>query len=97
LFRTIGRGASRLTRMVLPRANAYAMIRRRAVAAGIDTNRCFWAIGITADPKNGGTPEKAAKIANQASTRATQLCDHRRDEVSLDQVERIVLELRERC
>jgi hypothetical protein len=29
LFRTIGRGTGRLTRTVLPQANAYAMIRRR--------------------------------------------------------------------
>ena len=35
LFRTIGRGAGKLTRTVLPQANAYAMIRRRAAAAGI--------------------------------------------------------------
>jgi integrase len=37
LFRTIGRGTDRLTRTVLPQANAYAMIRRRAAAAGIMT------------------------------------------------------------
>lgn len=30
LFRTIGRGTTKLTRTVLPQANAYAMIRRRA-------------------------------------------------------------------
>ncbi len=30
LFRTIGRGTGTLTRTVLPQANAYAMIRRRA-------------------------------------------------------------------
>jgi hypothetical protein len=30
LFRTIGRGTGKLTRTVLPQANAYAMIRRRA-------------------------------------------------------------------
>jgi site-specific recombinase XerC len=34
LFRTIGRGTGKLTRTVLPQANAYAMIRRRAAAAG---------------------------------------------------------------
>jgi hypothetical protein len=37
LFRTIGRGTGKLTRTVLPQANAYAMIRRRATAAGIAT------------------------------------------------------------
>jgi hypothetical protein len=37
LFRAIGRGTVRLTRAPLPRANAYAMIQRRAAAAGIVT------------------------------------------------------------
>jgi hypothetical protein len=38
-----------------------------------------------------GTLEKAAAIANHASTRTTQLYDRRRDEVSLDEVERIAI------
>jgi site-specific recombinase XerD len=94
LFRTIGRGTDKLTRTVLPQANAYAMIRRRAAAAGIETklgNHSFRATGITAYLKNGGTLEKAAAMANHASTRTTQLYDRRRDEVSLDEVERIVI------
>jgi integrase len=83
-----------LTLTVLPQANAYAMIRRRAVAAGIATklgNHSFRATGITAYLKNGGTLEKGAAMANHASTRTTQLYDRRRDEVSLDEVERIVI------
>jgi site-specific recombinase XerD len=94
LFRTIGRGTGQLTRTVLPQANAYAMIRRRATAAGIETklgNHSCRATGITAYLKNGGTLEKAAAMANHASTRTTQLYDRRRDEVSLDEVERIVI------
>jgi site-specific recombinase XerD len=94
LFRTIGRGTGKLTRTVLPQASAYVMIRRRAAAAGIDTklgNHSFRATGITAYLKNGGTLEKAATMANHASTRTTQLYDRRRDEVSLDEVERIVI------
>ena len=93
LFRTIGRG-TQLTRTPLPQANAYAMIRRRAAAAGIETklgNHSFRATGITAYLKNGGTLEKAAAMANHASTRTTQLYDRRRDEVSLDEIERIVI------
>jgi site-specific recombinase XerD len=92
LFRTIGRGTALLTRSPLPQANAYAMIRRRAAAAGIATrlgNHSFRATGITAYLKNGGTLEKAAQMANHASTRTTQLYDRRRDEISLDEVERI--------
>jgi site-specific recombinase XerD len=92
LFRTIGRGTGKLTRSVLPQANAYAMVRRRAAAAGIATklgNHSFRATGITAYLKNGGTLEKAAAMANHASTRTTQRYDRHRDEVSLDEVERI--------
>jgi integrase/recombinase XerC len=94
LFRTIGRGTGKLTRTVLPQANAYAMIGRRAAAAGIAMklgNHSFRATGITAHLKNGGTLEKAAAMANHASTRTTQLYDRRRDELSLDEVERIVI------
>ena len=92
LFRTIGRGTSLLTRTPLPQANAYAMVQRRALAVGIDTrvgNHSFRATGITAYLKNGGTLENAAAMANHASTRTTQLYDRRRDEISLDEVERI--------
>ena len=92
LFRTIGRGSGQLTRTPLPQANAYAMVGRRAAAAGIATrlgNHSFRATGITAYLKNGGTLEKAAAMANHASTRTTQLYDRRREEISLDEVERI--------
>ena len=94
LFRTIQRGTRKLTRTVLPQANAYAMIRRRAAADSIATklgNHSFRATGITAYLKNGGTLEKAAAMANYASTGTTQLYDRRRDELSLDEVERIVI------
>jgi site-specific recombinase XerC len=92
LFRTIQRGTARLSATALPQANAYAMVRRRAIAAGIKPkigNHTFRATGITAYLKNGGALENAALIANHASTRTTQLYDRRRDEISLDEVERI--------
>jgi site-specific recombinase XerD len=94
LFRSIGRGTNEMTTTPLPQANAYAMVRRRAAAAGIETkigNHTFRATGITAYLKNGGTLEKAAAMADHASTRTTQLYDRRRDEVSLDEVERVVI------
>jgi integrase len=68
------------------------MIRRRAGGAGIDSkvgNHTFRATGISAYLKNGGTLENAAAIAKHGSTRTTQLYDRRRDEMSLDEVERI--------
>jgi site-specific recombinase XerD len=92
LFRTIARGTGRLSTTPLPQANAYAMVRRRAVAAGIGTvigNHTFRATGITAYLKNGGTLENAAAMANHASTRTTQMYDRRGDEISFDEVERI--------
>jgi integrase len=91
LFRTIGRTTGQLTRTPLPQQNAHAMIRRRAAGADITTlvgNHTFRATGI-AYLKNGGSLENAAAMANHASTRTTQLYDRRRDEVSLDEVERI--------
>ena len=94
LFRTIGRGTDSLTTTPLPQANAYAMIRRRAAAADIATkigNHTFRATGITAYLQNGGTLERAAVMANHASTRTTQLYDRRRDDVSPDEVERILI------
>jgi len=94
LFRTIQRGTRQLSSTPLPQANAYAMVRRRAIAAGIATkigNHTFRATGITAYLKNGGTLENAAAMANHASTRTTQLYDRRHDEISLDEVERIRL------
>jgi site-specific recombinase XerD len=57
----------------LPQANAYAMIRRRATAVGVDTklgNHSFRATGITAYLKNGGTLERVAAMVNHTSTRA---------------------------
>jgi integrase len=94
LFRTIPNRGGQLTRTPLPQPNAYRMIRRRAPAADIDTkvsNHTFRATGITAYLKNGGTLKNAAAMANHTSTRTTQLYDRRRDEVNLDEVERIVV------
>lgn len=94
LFRTIARGTGRLSQTPLPQASAYQMVRRRAAQAGIATqigNHSFRATGITAYLKNGGTLERAAAMANHASTRTTQLYDRRSDEVTLDEVERVVI------
>lgn len=94
LFRTIARGTKRLSDTPLPQANAFQMVRRRAVAADIETaigNHSFRATGITAYLKNGGTLERAATMANHASTRTTQLYDRRSDDVTLDEVERVLI------
>ena len=94
LFQTYSRSSGQLTGNPLPQANAYEMIQRRAKSAGISTrvgNHTFRATGVTAYLKNGGTLEKAAQMANHASTRTTQLYDHRAEEVTLDEVERVLI------
>jgi integrase len=94
LFPTIARGTGTLSRTPLPQSNAHAMIRKRARAAGIETklgNHSFRATGITAYLKNGGTLERAAVLANHASTRTTQLYDRRHNEPLLDEIERVVI------
>jgi integrase len=83
-----------LSRTPFAQANAYQMVRRRGLAAGIGTaigNHSFRATGITAYLKNGGTLERAAAMANHASTRTTQLYDRRSDEVTLSEVERVMI------
>ncbi len=94
LFQTYNRSTGQLTGAPLPQANAYAMIQRRAKAAGVTTrvgNHTFRATGVTAYLKNGGTLERAAQMANHASTRTTQLYDRHAEEVTLDEVERILV------
>ena len=93
LFRTIPNRGGQLTRTAMEQPDAYRMIGRRAVAAGIGTkvgNHSFRATGITAYLKNSRSSlEKAAAMPNHASTRTTQLYDRRHEEMSLDEVERI--------
>ncbi|HEY8070602.1 MAG TPA: tyrosine-type recombinase/integrase [Methylocystis sp.] len=94
LFQSYSRATGELTGNPLPQANAYAMIQRRAKSGGITTrvgNHTFRATGVTAYLKNGGTLEKAAQMANHASTRTTQLYDRRAEEVTLDEVERVLI------
>ncbi|MCA8051259.1 integrase [Burkholderia sp. AU33423] len=94
LFRTIQRGTGQLSDTPLPQANAYAMVRRRAVAAGIETaigTHTFRATGITAYLQNGGSLENAAAMANHASTRTTQRYIQYPRAVPLEDVERICL------
>jgi len=94
LFRTT-RGQSRaLTERALDRSRAWAMVKRRAKDAGVSLEiRChtFRATGITEYLRNGGTIEKAAQIAAHESTRTTQLYNRVDDELTLDEIERIII------
>lgn len=94
LFRALSRTTRQLGAQALTQPDAFAMVRRRARAAGIATaigNHTFRATGITTYLKNGGTLENAAAMAGHASTRTTQLYDRRTDEITLAEVERVRL------
>ena len=78
----------------LAQADVYRMIRRRAFAAGIRTrigNQTFRATGITQFLPNGGRRELAQQLAAHESPRTTALYDRRDDEVTVDEVERILI------
>ena len=70
------------------------MVKRRAKAAGLSdaiSNHTFRATGITVFRQNGGTVEEAQHIANHESPKTTMLYDRSRDQITLDEVERIVI------
>jgi integrase/recombinase XerD len=94
LFRSAAGKTGQLTDRPMSRIDAWKMIKRRAEIAGLpDTigNHTFRATGITAFRKNGGTIEHAQQIANHASPQTTRLYDRSSDDITLDEVERIVI------
>jgi len=95
LFRTSPRhNAAVLSEKPLSQKDAWSMIRRRAVAAGIAApigNHTFRATGITNFLENGGTLEHAQDMAAHASPRTTRLYDRRKEKITQAQVERIRL------
>jgi integrase/recombinase XerC len=54
-------------------------------------NHSFRTTGITAYLENGGTLEKAGTMPNHALARTTQLYGRRRNEVTFEEVEQIVI------
>lgn len=93
LFRTLGRDR-KLTDHAMTRTDVLRMIKRRALAAGLPASTCchtFRATGITTFLSNGGTIEKAQLIAAHESIRTTKLYDRTGDELTLDEIERIVI------
>jgi len=76
----------------MSRVGAFRMIKRRARQAGLPAEICahsFRGTGITEYLRNGGDLEVAARIAGHESTRTTQLYNRLREEISLDEIERI--------
>ena len=95
LFRTSPRhNATVLTDQPMTQADAWRMIRRRAIAAGIHApigNHTFRATGITAYLDNGGALEHAQSMAAHESPRTTKLYDRTKERLTQDEVERIRL------
>ncbi|MBX3307668.1 MAG: tyrosine-type recombinase/integrase [Nitrospira sp.] len=94
LFRTMHGRTGQLSDKPMTQTDAYRMVRRRATEVGIRTkigNHSFRATGITEYLRNGGKLEIAQQMANHESARTTGLYDRRTDQVSLDEVERIVI------
>lgn len=94
LFRSARGRTARLTANPLRRNNALDMVKRRALAVGMSKKTCnhtFRATGITAYLKSGGTIEKAQQIAAHESPKTTKLYDRTNDEITLDEIERIVI------
>jgi site-specific recombinase XerD len=93
LFRTVTR-EGRVTDRAMTRNDALRMVKRRAAAAGLPPATCnhtFRATGITAYLLNGGTIENAQAIAAHESPRTTKLYDRTSDEITLDEIERILI------
>jgi len=94
LFRTSTGRSGTLNGTAMYQQDVFRMIRRRAGQAEIKTligNHTFRATGITAYLKNGGSLEMAQHIANHESPHTTKLYDRRVEEITLDEVERILL------
>lgn len=93
LFRTQRRGSiKKLGHNRLNRRDAWAMVKRRAVDAGIATDICnhtFRGTGITNYLEQGGSRDIAQELAGHEDVRTTALYDRRASKVSLDEIERI--------
>jgi integrase/recombinase XerD len=93
LFRAIDRHRQ-ITERPISRTDVLRMVKRRVEDAGLPSSTCchtFRATGITAYLENGGSIENAQAIAAHESPRTTKLYDRTGDEITLDEVERILI------
>ena len=93
LFRAVDRHG-RITQRSMHRIDIWRMVKRRTKEAGLPastTCHTMRATGITTYLDNDGTIENAQVMADHESPRTTKLYDRTSDEVSLDEVERIVI------
>lgn len=94
LFRASRGRSGHISDRPMSQSDVYRMIQRRALAAGIQTKigcHTFRATGITEYLRNGGKLEIAQQMANHESPRTTGLYDRRNDQLTLDEVERILI------
>lgn len=92
LFQSIAGRSGKLTGNAMSQSDAWNMLQRRALAAGLRTkitNHTFRATGITEYLLAGGKVEIAQQMANHESSRTTGLYDRRPDLIALDEIERI--------
>lgn len=94
LFRAAAGRSKKLTANGMTRHDVLRMIKRRGKTCGLSERICchtFRATGITAYLENGGTIENAQVIAAHESPRTTKLYDRTSDEITLDEIERILI------
>jgi site-specific recombinase XerD len=94
LFRSAAGRSSRLNASPMGRTDVFRMIQRRIKEAGILSRagcHTFRATGITTYLANGGKLERAQAIANHESAETTRIYDRNEDELTLDEIERIVI------
>jgi integrase len=94
LFCNAAEHSTQLLDRPIRQADVYRMIQRRAENPGIRTKtgcHSFRATGITEYLCNGGKLEIAQQMANHESARTTGFYDRRQNQVSLDEVERILI------
>ena len=90
LWRSMPR-AGGLSARRMSRVDVFRMIKRRVKTVGLGEANChtFRATGITAYLLNGGTLERAQRIAGHESPRTTKLYDRTADEVTIEDIEKI--------
>ena len=74
--------------------DAFRIVQRRAKVAGLLGHICnhsFRATGITVYLENGGSLETAAHIAAHESLNTTKIYDRTADNITLEEIERILI------
>ena len=92
LFRSAIGKTKTLSERAMTRSDVWAMVRRRASDAGIETAigcHSFRAIGLTDYLQNGGDIIIAKRLAGHSNVKTTQLYDRRNDDVSFSEIERV--------